>query len=389
MSIVVRVWKWRSVVQSTRSSRWRKNAGMSWMSRSGSSSRATISRYFASDICPWPRIALALRQDLLRAADGGVRDVPLAADRQQAAGGPRRRRRRGPRGRPGMTVGMIGPVSSWISSPNVVSSCGGRPTDVNGQIAPGGGRRARPAAPGNRGPGCNSPGGRRTAPRACCACGSIVPADHEIGLGGHRQAAARAATIRDPTAAECPGEGQLGQPFGQRHHGGDRQRRRAADEDVHPQRLAPANRRRVVDADPSMDLVVQPDLAVRLVLVPRELDPVHPQVRLRQAGPVGVLGVDLRQRDERPAVLRPGLELRQLVERRLMVQDRPASHPPAAADARAVPGTSRYRQGFLNAAGGSTFSSTRCRTASSVSRNRNRARSIVPNRLPTIGNASP
>ena len=37
----------------------------------------------------------------------------------------------------GHTVGMTGPVSSWMISPNVVSSCGGRPTTVNGQIAPG------------------------------------------------------------------------------------------------------------------------------------------------------------------------------------------------------------------------------------------------------------
>ena len=127
--------------------------------------------------------------------------------------------------------------------------------------------------------------------------------DHEIGLGGHRQARRRAATIRTRRPAQGPGEAQLGQALGQRHHGGDRQGRRAADEDVDPQRLAPPDRRRVVDADPAMDLVVQADLAVRLVLVPRELDPVHPQVRLRQAGAVGVLGVDLRQRDERPAVV--------------------------------------------------------------------------------------
>ena len=30
-----------------------------------------------------------------------------------------------------------GPVSSWINWPNIVSSCGGRPTTVNGQIASG------------------------------------------------------------------------------------------------------------------------------------------------------------------------------------------------------------------------------------------------------------
>ena len=37
----------------------------------------------------------------------------------------------------GTTVGITGPVNSWMNSPNDVSSCGGRPTTVNGQIAPG------------------------------------------------------------------------------------------------------------------------------------------------------------------------------------------------------------------------------------------------------------
>ena len=31
---------------------------------------------------------------------------------------------------------MTGPVSSWMKAPKLVSSCGGRPTDVNGQMAP-------------------------------------------------------------------------------------------------------------------------------------------------------------------------------------------------------------------------------------------------------------
>ena len=51
----------------------------------------------------------------------------------------------------------------------------------------------------------------------------------------------------------------------------------------------------MVHADAAVDLIVEPDLAVRLVLVARELDPVHPQVRSRRARPVGVLGVNLRQ----------------------------------------------------------------------------------------------
>ena len=136
------------------------------------------------------------------------------------------------------------------------------------------------------------------------------------------------ATMRDPPAAQGTGERQLGQALGQGHDRGDRQGGRAADEDVDPQRLAATDRRGVVHADAAVDLVVQPDLAVRLVLVARELNPVHPQVRPRQAGPVGVLGVDLRQRDERPAVHRPALDLRQLVDRDLVRQDRPGPHAP-------------------------------------------------------------
>ena len=86
----------------------------------------------------------------------------------------------------------------------------------------------------------------------------------------------------DAPAAQGPGECQLGQALGQGHDRGDRQGGRAADEDVDPQRLTPADRRRVVHADPAVDLVMKPDLAVGLILVARELDPVHPQVRPAQ-----------------------------------------------------------------------------------------------------------
>ena len=111
----------------------------------------------------------------------------------------------------------------------------------------------------------------------------MVPHDDEIGLGGHGQASPSGATIATRRPPERPGERQLGQALGQRHHGGDGHGGRAADEDVDPQRLAATDRRRVVDADPAVDLVVQPDLAVRLVLVAGELDPVHPQVGAGQA----------------------------------------------------------------------------------------------------------
>ena len=173
----------------------------------------------------------------------------------------------------------------------------------------------------------------------------MVPGDDEIGLGGHGQAAV-GRDHRDATAAERAGERQLGQALGQRHDRGDGHRGRAADEDVDPQRLAAADRRGMVHADPAVDLVVQPDLAVRLVLVAGELDAVHPQVGRRQAGPVGVLGVDLRQGDERPAVHRPALDLGQLVERR---SGAPGSAPISTRRGRSrqsVRGTPRYRQGL-------------------------------------------
>ena len=56
---------------------------------------------------------------------------------------------------------------------------------------------------------------------------------------------------------------------------------------------------------------------------------------------------------------------------------------------KSVRGVPRYRQGLLASEPGSTLSSTSRRTDSRASRNKNRARSSVPNRLPTTGNAVP
>ena len=76
---------------------------------------------------------------------------------------------------------------------------------------------------------------------------------------------------------------------------------------------------------PRWNLIVQADLAVRLVLAAGNLHAVHAQVRLGEARLLGVLGIDLRQRDVRPAVVRPRFQLRQLVERRLVGQHRPGA----------------------------------------------------------------
>ena len=107
----------------------------------------------------------------------------------------------------------------------------------------------------------------------------------------------------------------------------------------------------MVDADPAVDLVVQADLAVRLVLVPRELDPVHPQVRLRQAGPVGVLGVDLRQRDERPAVVAARTGAAAAGRASSCAPGSARGGPAAAAGAGPCSGTPRYRQGWRESGG--------------------------------------
>ena len=60
----------------------------------------------------------------------------------------------------------------------------------------------------------------------------------------------------DAAAAEGAGEGQLAEAFGQRHHGGQGHGGRAADEDVHAERLLQFQGGGVVDADAAMDLVV-------------------------------------------------------------------------------------------------------------------------------------
>ena len=77
-----------------------------------------------------------------------------------------------------------------------------------------------------------------------------------------------------------------------------------------------------MDADAAVNLIVQPDLAIRHVVVAAQLNAIHAEIRVLEARLVGMLGVDLRQRDEGPAVVRPALELWQLIERRLAFNNR-------------------------------------------------------------------
>lgn len=79
-----------------------------------------------------------------------------------------------------------------------------------------------------------------------------------------------------------------------------------------------------MDADAAVNLVVQADLLIGLILSAGKLHAVHAEIGVLPAGPVSVFGVDLRQRDECSAVVRPVDDLRKLVDRRLIREHRSA-----------------------------------------------------------------
>src|SRR5262249_16654380 len=62
--------------------------------------------------------------------------------------------------------------------------------------------------------------------------------------------------------------------------------------------------------------------AVRLISAAGQLHAVHTQVGMGGTGPVGILRIHLRQRDEGAPVTRPALELRQSINGRLPGEDR-------------------------------------------------------------------
>ena len=83
MSIVVRVWKCRSRVRVDPLQHVPEERRDVVDVEVGSSSFATMNRYFASDSCPCPRIAFASVSSSCGRRVVGVGHVPLAADRQQ------------------------------------------------------------------------------------------------------------------------------------------------------------------------------------------------------------------------------------------------------------------------------------------------------------------
>ncbi len=84
---------------------------------------------------------------------------------------------------------------------------------------------------------------------------------------------------------------------------------------------------RMVGGYPALQLIVHPHFAIGQVPTAGNLNAIHTQVRASQPGPVGIFGIDLRQGNVRPAVVGPRFQLWQLIDRRLIGQDRTAAHP--------------------------------------------------------------
>ena len=223
MSIVVQVWKCRSVVQSTRSSRWRKKAGMSWMSSSGLSSLGDDQQVLGQRHLALAQDGVGLGEQFLRLALGRVGHVALAADGQQQrmhAGGVDRvdgvdAGQHGGNDRAGQLVDQLAERRVLLRR---TANGRERPDRVLAD-----GTRHRPASPGSR---ASAVIAQVVAKRAFGLGGAGVDraGDHEVGLGGERQPVARLGRPdhREPPAAERAGEGQFGEALGQRHHGGHR-----------------------------------------------------------------------------------------------------------------------------------------------------------------------
>jgi len=135
----------------------------------------------------------------------------------------------------------------------------------------------------------------------------------ELRTLNNRQLSDRVVEQPEPLAQDERGEEQLRHVLWQRRYRAEDQRWRAADSDVDRELLPQRLRRSEVVPSPFSDLAVE---ARRLVVV--TLDAVHAEVvHLR----LWVFGVHQRQRDERPAVERPGGDHRKPREARRLVND--------------------------------------------------------------------
>ena len=204
---------------------------------------------------------------------------------------------------------MIGPTNSWINRPNIASSCGGRPTTVNGQIASAAMIHVLHAHHGKLVRQAIVAQVIAEWPLGQQPLGLDEAGEAEIGLGVDRQLAG-AADHRQPPPAQ---------------HAGQRPARRLPSgmgitaatviaggpptKTFTSSFLAAADGRRMVRPDAAVDLIVDPHLAVRLVLPAGNLHAIHAQVGRGEAGLVGILGIDLGQRNVGAAVVGPATSI--------------------------------------------------------------------------------
>lgn len=130
------------------------------------------------------------------------------------------------------------------------------------------------------------------------------PDDAEVRLG-HERKSVRLSEESHAMTPECACEGEFAESFGERHHGCQRENRRAADEDVDTQRFPPLQSCSVMDANAAMDLIMESDFLIRDVVVSRDLDAVHAEVRALPAGVLGVFGIDSGESDKWSSICGP------------------------------------------------------------------------------------
>ncbi|MNR30064.1 hypothetical protein D3C85_1474950 [compost metagenome] len=63
-----------------------------------------------------------------------------------------------------------------------------------------------------------------------------------------------------------------------------------------------------MDSDAAMNLVMQADFFIEFILVPAQLNPIHPKIGIHNAWLIWIFRIHLRQGNECAAILWPGLD---------------------------------------------------------------------------------
>ena len=83
----------------------------------------------------------------------------------------------------------------------------------------------------------------------------------------------------------------------------------------------------MVNPNIAANLIVQTNFFVLYILITRKLDAIHTQIRIHNTRPVGILSIDLGQKNKRTAIVGPALNLRKLINSRTVFGHRTKTHP--------------------------------------------------------------